>query len=480
MATARVSDWPGWLARYRRAPVWVHVAAWSVLLGIYHLTTFPPLIGLCWLAAVLLCLAQPQVGLWLAVALIPFYYQHKEVQLVDGVLIAPPAHVLVLALLPAVFLARQGSGAPRPFLTVGVLSCPSPFAPRPLIWWELAPLLLLPLSLLAAVNVWQWPAFGRGLLDLVIAPLLLWLAVRRLAHTESERRRVLAALVTGGVLAAGVGLAGWLGGGDAEVDGIRRLVGPHFSPNHTALYLERSLFVGLALLIVAARRWRMAAVLALLIMATALLLTGSRGALLLGVPVGLAVLAGFALRRRPGLRRWLRMRRRRIGAAALGGVLLILLVIAWQRARLANVETLELRLEVWRAALALWRAHFWAGVGPGGFFWSYPAYLRVGAVEVDQLHPHSVWLELVTMWGVGGLAWFTLCIVALLKALRSQSQASGAIFWIAAGACAGLAAGVAHAQTDTFLGLADLAAWNAVAWALATAPGESVSVMTDG
>jgi hypothetical protein len=255
VAAAHLLDWSGWLARYRRAPVWVHLTAWGALLGVYYLATFPPLIGLCWLAAVFLCLAQPQVGLWLAVALIPFYYQHKEVQLVDGVLTIPPSQVLVLALLPALYLARQASGAPRPSLTVGVLSRPSPLAPRPsltvgvlsrpsslaprpLIWWELAPLLLLPLSLLAAANVWQWPAFGRGLLDLVIAPLLLWLAVRRLAHTESERRRVLAALVTGGVLAAGVGLAGWLRGGGAEVDGIRRLVGPHFSPNHTALYLE--------------------------------------------------------------------------------------------------------------------------------------------------------------------------------------------------------------------------------------------------
>ncbi len=349
-----------------------------------------------------------------------------------------------------------------------------------MLWWELAPLLLLPLSLLAAVNVWQWPAFGRGTLDLVITPLLLWLAVRKLACTENERRRVLAALVAGGVLAACIGLAGWLRGNGAEVDGIRRLVGPHFSPNHTALYLERTLLVGLALLIVAPRGWRVAATLALLIVATALLLTGSRGALLLGVPVGLAVLAGFALKRRPGLRRWLRMRRRVIGGAAAGGALLLLLAVAWQRTRLANMETLELRLDVWQAAMALWRAHFWAGVGPGGFFWSYPAYLRVGAVEVDQLHPHSVWLELVTMWGVGGLAWFTLCVIALVKALRSQSQASSAVFWVAAGACAGLAAGLAHAQTDAFLGLADLAAWNAVAWALATAPGESVSVMTDG
>ena len=70
------------------------------------------------------------------------------------------------------------------------------------------------------------------------------------------RDSVLAALFAGGMLVALVGLAGWLHNGGVEVDGIRRLVGPHFSSNHTALYLERSLFLGLALLLMTARRWR--------------------------------------------------------------------------------------------------------------------------------------------------------------------------------------------------------------------------------
>ena len=109
-------------------------------------------------------------------------------------------------------------------------------------------------------------------------------------------------------------------------------------------------------------------------------------------------------------------------------------------------------------------------MGPGGFFWSYPAYLRPGAVEVDQLHPHSLWLELVTTWGALGLAWFALGAVALVTAVRRQGQSNAVTFWIVAGCCAAFAAALVHAQADTFLLLADLAAWNAVAWALATAP----------
>ncbi|HHW87457.1 MAG TPA: hypothetical protein GX400_14780 [Chloroflexi bacterium] len=469
VAALRLIDWRGWLEQFQRAPRWLHGVAWLALIVIYYLATFPPLIGLCWLATLLLCLAQPQVGLWLAVALIPFYFQHKEVQLVGVILTVPPSHVLAVALAPALYFSRQLSTA-----NLRHASPSMPRALRPFHWWELSPVLLLPLSLLATVHVWHWPAFVRGMLDLVMAPLLLWLSVRVLAVTAVERQRVLAALFAGGALAALVGLLNWLTGRSAEVDGIRRLVGPHFSANHTALYLERSLFLGLAL-VMTLRRWpgravRVAAWSAVLVVALALALTGSRGALLLGAPAGLAVMGGWTLARRPAVRRWLRLRRRRLGLMLIGASVLALLVMLWQQARLANVETVVLRLELWRAALALWRDHFWAGVGPGGFFWSYPAYLPVGAVEVDQLHPHNVWLEVAVTWGVGGVAWLALSGMALVKALQQQRNTDSVTAWVVVGAVAGLAAGLAHAQTDTFMLLADVAAWNAVAWALATAP----------
>lgn len=463
VAAARLIDWRTGLDRFRQAPQMLHVAAWLLLIAIYYLATFPPLIGLCWLAAVLLCLAQPHVGVGLAAALIPFYFQHKEVHLVGATLTAPPAHVLALALTPALLLRRHLAAAGQ-----------DAQAALPLHWWELTPLLLLPLSLLATVNVWHWPAFVRGTVDLVLAPLLLWWTVRLLAVTAVARRRIVAALFAGGVAAALVGLIGWLGGRGAEVDGIRRLVGPHFSPNHTALYLERSFFLGLALVVMLRRHpgalARVAAWGALLLVAAALVLTGSRGALLLGAPAGLVVFAAFALAPRPALRRWLRWRRRRSELIAVAAVGIALLALLWQQTRLANIETVVLRLELWRAAVALWRDHFWAGVGPGGFFWSYPAYLTPGAVEIDQMHPHNVWLEVTATWGVLGLAWLILSGLALVNALRRPHRSGDAIPWVAVGAVAGLTAALAHAQTDTFMLLADLAAWNAVAWSLATAP----------
>lgn len=457
LAAARLIGWSSLQVRYRLMPRWVHRCVWLALIVVYHLATFSPLIVLCWLAAAMLCLAQTRVGIWLAVAAIPFFYMHKEFQLVGVTLAVPPTHALVAVLLPATYLAAQH----RPQYTV---------RPTPLFWWELTPLLLLPMSLLAAVNVWQWPAFIRGTLDLVIIPLILWLEVRVLAPAASDRRYIFQALVAGGVLAASVGLLSWLYGNGVLVDGMRRLVGPHFSPNHTALYLERTLFLSLAALFVVAQHQRALAIGATAVTAAALVLTGSRGALLLGVPTGLVVFACLALYQRPDLRRWThRWRQGGIAVVAFAG-LVVLAGAQWQHGRLTNLETVGLRLDLWRSALAHWRDHFWAGVGPGGFFWSYPAYLRAGAAEVNQLHPHSLWLELVTTWGIMGLAWFALVSIALVIAMQRQGKSGLSIRWIAAGSCAAFAAALAHAQIDTFFLLADLAAWNAVAWVLATAP----------
>jgi hypothetical protein len=437
-AAARALEGGRWLAAYRRAPVWVHGGAWGGLAILYHLATFPPWVLLCGLGVAWLALAQPRVGLGLAAALLPFYYQHKELALGGLYWTVPPAHLLVLALLPAALAALGQPGAGR---RAG---------------WAAAPAaLLVPLSLLSATSVWHWPAFGRGLLDLVLVPALLGLEVGLLAPAAADRRRLLLALFGGGVLAAGVGLAHWAGQQGTEVDGLRRLVGPHFSPNHTALYLERTLMVGVAACMLCARpgRWWLGG--GTVGVAVALWLPGSRGALLLGVPAGLAVLAVA----------W-RGGRQTLMAAFGAGLLGLALFWLGGQERLVNWETVGLRWQLWQASWALWQEHFWAGVGPGGFFWQYPAYLPAGAAEVDVPHPHSFWLELATTWGVGGLLWGALVGGAFVRALGRQWRAGGEQRWIAVGVGAGCAAGLAHGQSDAFLLWADLAAWQALAWAL--------------
>jgi O-antigen ligase len=321
-------------------------------------------------------------------------------------------------------------------------------------------------SLLATVNVWQWPVYWHGLVTLVLTPLVLWFGVRILARDQAALWRLAAWLAAGGVAVAAWGLAAWLQGEGVAVDDVRRLVGPHFSPNHTALYLERTFFVVLGLVLAAPRRARPWLTVVCLGVAGALLLTGSRGAVL-GLLAGLLVVALFAMRRRPAIARLLRLRRGAIAwLAMIAGVPLVALA-SWQWARLLNWQTVLLREELWRAALALWLVHPWVGVGPGGFFWNYPAFLAPGPViESNQLHPHNLWLEVVTTWGLLGLAWLGILLWTTWRTRRRGAVYPPAAYWLAVGLAAGVAAGIIHGQTDAFFLLADITGWNALAWAM--------------
>ena len=457
-AAARLAPWSDFLAHYRQSPVWIHGAAWAALILVYYLATWPPLILLCWVMGALFCLARPVVGLWLAVSLLPFHFQHKDVALVDATLTMAPAHAVALWLVPAICI---------------------PFWRRQVRFdrWDWLPPLLVVIGLLGGLSVWHWPAYGQATAELVLLPLLLWLAVRAFVCTAEERRRATLALFAGGLLAAGWGLLSWVQGQGGEVDGVRRLVGPHFSPNHTALYLVRTVFVGAGLILAADRRRRVWIAVATGVVLVALLLTGSRGALLLGLPVGTLVFGWLVVSRRRGLAHRTVMRPQTLALLA-GGGLLLFMALAWTMPdRLLNLRTVALRIDLWEATLRLWRDHWLVGVGPGGFFWTYPAYLPFGAaLEPNQAHPHNVWLEVGVTWGVVGLVWLAGMAAALVVRGQRELRRPGISFWVFAGLAAGLAAGIAHGQTDTFMLLADLAGWNAAAWALATmVEGESGS-----
>jgi O-antigen ligase len=406
----------------------------------------------------LLCLAQPAVGLRVAALLLPFYFQHKELYLVDATLTVAPAVAATFCLTPA--LLWRAWRKPVPFVRQD--------------WTVVA---LLAVSLLAGAGVWQWAAYSRGLVELVIVPILLWLAVRCLAPTAGERQWLALALFAGGLLVALWGLAGWLQGTGVQVDGVQRLVGPHYSPNHSALYLVRTFFVGLGLMLAFTHRARWTMLAAALLVLLALLLTGSRGALLLGMPAGAAAFAWLVLRRGPGgLQRTVTRRRRTAAWLAAGGSLLVLAAGLWLWDRLRNLQTVTLRLDLWEATLHLWRDHLWAGVGPGGFFWHYPAYLAPGALlEPNQWHPHNIWLELGATWGIAGLVWLGLLLYTLHDPHDRARRLPPPAYWIRAGALAGLIAAVAHAQVDAFFLLADLAGWNAIALAIVVTKVEDVT-----
>ncbi len=464
-AAARRLPWRRWGADYERSSTMIHALCWGLLIGLYFVATWPPLIISCWIAGALLALAQPRVALYGAAMLLPFYFQHKELRWFDTLVTVPPAHALLFCLAPALAAGidwRRLRAATRQWIALDWLA----------LGW-------LGISLVGMVNVWHWPAYGQGLAEGVLAPLLGYAAVRRWAETPEARQRVLMALIAGGLLVALWGLVRWGQGAGAEVDGVRRLVGPYYSANHAALMLVRTLFAGIGLLLAArhgARRgWRLLT----LLVGLALALTASRGALLLGVPVGLLVLAIAWFRRvatdEPPHRipprayprhtpsrhppwRW-------IGAALLGMAVLGGLAFGmWER--LTNSATIESRLFMWETTFRLWQAFPVTGVGPGGFFWRYPAYLTESTVEPNILHPHNLWFEIAATWGGLGLVWFALLVVTVIRQQVSGRERASRGDWRAVGLLAGLAAGIAHGQVDAFWALPDLALWNwlALGW----------------
>jgi O-antigen ligase len=491
--TMRALPWPTWFQCYRTWPVAMQILFWLALGWLYYAATWSPLIVLCWLLAALLLAAQPLTGLFLAILLLPFYFQHKELPWADIRWTIAPAQALLLALAPS--LLR------RWFKELYSKLCVAS-------WWaamhnlsasDWLALSWLALNLTSAVQVWYWPAYWQGLIDLALTPLLLYLAARLLLEDKQQRQQALVAAVLGGVWVAWVGLVDWAQGGSTLVDGVRRLTGPYFSPNHAALYLERAFFVavglGLSTSAFASQagmggykphlRWGVWVAAGLI--GGALLLTASRGAWLLGLPAGFVLIFWLGQGRYGlplGRRGWMGL---------VGALLLIGLLAATPMAeRLANRITVESRFAVWQASTQLWLDSLWLGVGAGGFFWRYPAYAPLATVEPNLHHPHQLWLEYATGWGVLGLLWLLLWLrwlVAIAWSLRSPtaqpvadksafvwlhwrfvnpSKGQEQLDWLQVGLLASLVAALAHAQVDTFAILADLAAWNWLTLALLT------------
>jgi O-antigen ligase len=229
----------------------------------------------------------------------------------------------------------------------------------------------------------------------------------------------------------------------------------------------RTLFLGLGITLAAGGAWlRRLGLLAILIVVTALALTASRGAWLLGIPTGVAFCILWWRMEKPGV---IAITRRTTLITSLATVAILAGAFLLLGSRLTNSATIASRWSIWRNAGQLWLDHWLVGVGPGGFFWRYPAYLAQFTNEPNIVHPHNVWLEVASTWGVVGWLWLVVLLAFVVQAVqRVHTLESNRETWLVAGAVAGLAAALAHAQVDTFWLLPDLAAWNWLALGLLT------------
>jgi O-antigen ligase len=275
---------------------------------------------------------------------------------------------------------------------------------------------------------------------------------------------LLVSWIAGGVTIALIGLGQFAT--DAmliEAEGVHRVRSLYGSPNNLALYLERTLMPTLALLLLlpnGTRRWL--ALLASIIQSGVLLLTFSKGALILGLPAGLVTLwlgGLYILRRRRAPTRplwWLAA----IAALAMLALLPFLGTERFQQLLNFNSGTGFTRLQLWRSSLQMAIDHWWLGVGPDNFLYAYRSEYILPAAwqEPDLNHPHTWLLDWWTRLGmVGmilGIGWWVAGLVATWQKLRQTPSGMKAALWL--GTLAAMIAALSHGLIDLSYAVSDL------------------------
>ncbi len=408
------------------------LGAAAALAGLYALAPRPEWAALAWIGAGAMLGFDPRRALIGAILCLPFFY---GVKITGAWRIAPAEPLLWMAVVG--FVARR-------FWRQG-------WAWHSLSWFDLLWGLWAALGLAGVFVAPDRAAAWREWRLSMLEPALLYALLRGGALSPTA---ALSAWVVSGGMVALIGVGQWALG-----QGVARVTSVYYSPNHLALYLERTLPVALAWGMWGsgkkwARRlaWGMGCVSIL-----GLYLTYSRGAWLLAMPVMAAVLAWSGRRH---VRRW---------TAAAGGAALALAGVYVGIKRTALSLSFDIRTCVWASALEMAGDHLWRGVGLAGFQFVYPRYMRASAwTEPLLYHPHNMWLDAVVQLGVPGLVVFALLagggVWQTARLARSHSPRLRAI---GIGLLAGLLGAWAHGLVDSGYFLTDLASSFALVVAVA-------------
>ena len=303
----------------------------------------------------------------------------------------------------------------------------------------LLPFLLLLFTMLASVL--------RALsITMALKELIKWgsmLATYMFVVNQVERQHLgwlTAIILVAGSVQALLGIYQFLTGQGPEgflvLGRFMRAYGTFEQPNPYAGYL--GLIIPLAVCLtfeIRSSLSRLAATIALLLMAVALAMSWSRGAWLGSIAA--MVIMGVTYSRRIAL----------LTGSLVGGISLILRIphlipsILSQRLEglvtyltLPNVTTAEVsstnyalveRLAHWQAAIRMWTNHFWSGIGIGNYAIAYPAYAL--SRWTDSLgHAHNVYLNVGAEMGLVGLiCYLILWISALCQAYQATQASSG-------------------------------------------------------
>ena len=302
------------------------------------------------------------------------------------------------------------------------------------------------------------PEPARALDALLVALLaLVWLQWVRTMAARREMRLAMAWILfgTGVALAAVCFLMSPKGAQSGAIYGLRFTPGwsgwgPFPNRNHTASLLAMSALAGIGCTVWAGarrRRWlTVFSTLAVLVIFVALLMSKSRGGLV-AFTAGLAVFCGMML--------WRHRSRRALAIVAAGVALMAVIVVIFGGQVIERFFSEEgkhisnqLRKDIWKNAITMWRDAPLLGHGVDSFAGLFPFYQRLTLDDNVVLHPESSWLEWLCELG--------LVPVAILTGLAGRMIVSrlGAIFkrrgtfYLSAGALAGVAAVLVHSAID--------------------------------
>lgn len=466
--------WQSWGALFRRQSDTVQIGIFAlVTLAFYQIDHLVVALVLYGVVGVLIAW-QLRLGLAGVAFALPFFLQVKvlgplQFSMVELLLVwcvGVWGLQVMMGLIPVRFLERNRVSHGRNSVSVGAESrraeqpqgLPLQRAIRAILPQDGLDWVVLLFVLWAGLSVPFSDLFGvasREFRVVVLGSGLYYWVLRRQTERELIAKWVINALMAGAVLVSLYGLYQWLFTGDIiTAEGVRRIKGTYGSPNNLALFLERVIPIGVALWLMGGddkKRWLYAV--ALVPIGVCLLLTFSRGALLLGVPAGLVWVALWGNKR---------VRHMVIGLGVVGALALIPFAATERLASTTNVEggTWFIRMKLWEATFTMIRENPVLGVGLDNFLYTYEQYrLPEAWREPDLSHPHQIFLHFWVALGIPGLILLVGQQVAFWRRWWAQKQAP-LTEWHKAmliGLGGSMVATLAHGMIDNSYFLVDLA-----------------------
>lgn len=263
-----------------------------------------------------------------------------------------------------------------------------------------------------------------------IAPFLLFLIAKTEIKTENQIKNIFRALSFSGAAVSAVSLF-YFFSGRLTFDG--RLVAFYLSPNHLAMFLSPILLLTAGLVFVSPnRREKILYGAAAVLTAAAVYLTYSYG-------------AWFALFSAAAVFFLLGSEMSKWEFLSLAAVVLILFGFQIGGEKFQNMfserSSLESRVMIWRAALAIGKDNFIFGIGPGMFQKYYLDYQKYFPPYLEWAvpQPHNLFLAFWLQAGIAGFSGFILIIVSffkekipvLLRKKEREQTLKNTNFWLA-------------------------------------------------